>query len=542
MNYAKYLNIGNLAVTDQAKSNQIKTESGGYAFKVDDWKRLERFLILGSEGGSYYVSEKKLTIDNARVVERCVKENGIRAIQEIAEVSVQGKAPKNDAAIFALAIACCADDVKTRNYAFSFIPDICRTGTHILQFVQAIKELRGFGKGLRNGIANWYNKKTVDQLAFQIAKYGQRNGISHRDVLRLIHIDAVDDEHNAVYRYITCGLDQGGSERQVYNKKSGKTHEYPEAGFLPDFIHAFEELKKADEKRTIKLIEEYGFTHEMIDTRHKNSAVVWEALLQKMPLHATIRNLNKMTAIGLVAPLSQGTKLIVQRLGDEDKIKNSRLHPLTILGAQRQYSKGHGDKGSLTWTPVPQIVSALEGAFYKSFDYVEPSGKNHLIALDVSGSMSSEIHGTGMSSCEVGACIAMVVAKTEPNYHVFGFAHQFVNLGIHDKMSLAQAAQAAQKNNFGSTDCSLAFRYAINNKLDVDAFVTITDSDVNTGRHPFTVLNEYRKKMNKPNAKSIVMATYANALTIADPNDYNSLDICGFSTDVPQVISAFVKD
>jgi 60 kDa SS-A/Ro ribonucleoprotein len=42
-------------------STQVPNSAGGHAWAVDDWQRLERFLILGSEGGSYYASERKLT-------------------------------------------------------------------------------------------------------------------------------------------------------------------------------------------------------------------------------------------------------------------------------------------------------------------------------------------------------------------------------------------------------------------------------------------------------------------------------------------------
>ena len=32
------------------------TRAGGFAWAVDDWTRLRRFLILGSEGGSFYAA------------------------------------------------------------------------------------------------------------------------------------------------------------------------------------------------------------------------------------------------------------------------------------------------------------------------------------------------------------------------------------------------------------------------------------------------------------------------------------------------------
>ena len=39
--------------------------SGTTSPPVDDMTRLQRFLILGSEGGSYYADERKLTLENA---------------------------------------------------------------------------------------------------------------------------------------------------------------------------------------------------------------------------------------------------------------------------------------------------------------------------------------------------------------------------------------------------------------------------------------------------------------------------------------------
>ena len=38
-------------------SGQVPNSAGGFAWEVDDWARLRRFLILGSEDGSYYASE-----------------------------------------------------------------------------------------------------------------------------------------------------------------------------------------------------------------------------------------------------------------------------------------------------------------------------------------------------------------------------------------------------------------------------------------------------------------------------------------------------
>ena len=48
----------------------VPNAAGGHAFPVDDWARLDRFLILGAEGGSYYAAERPLTRDNAQAALR----------------------------------------------------------------------------------------------------------------------------------------------------------------------------------------------------------------------------------------------------------------------------------------------------------------------------------------------------------------------------------------------------------------------------------------------------------------------------------------
>ena len=54
-------------------AGQVPNSAGGHAWAVDDWARLRRFLVLGTEGGSFYASEATLTRENAAAVERCLE-------------------------------------------------------------------------------------------------------------------------------------------------------------------------------------------------------------------------------------------------------------------------------------------------------------------------------------------------------------------------------------------------------------------------------------------------------------------------------------
>src|SRR4051812_33250703 len=59
------------------ESAQVPNSDTGYAWPVDKWVRLDRFLILGSEGGTFYVGERVLTQENAGAVAKCIAEDGV---------------------------------------------------------------------------------------------------------------------------------------------------------------------------------------------------------------------------------------------------------------------------------------------------------------------------------------------------------------------------------------------------------------------------------------------------------------------------------
>ena len=52
-------------VTPQAEpipgTAQVPNSAGGYAWPVDEWTRFDRFLIFGSERGTYYIRDRTLT-------------------------------------------------------------------------------------------------------------------------------------------------------------------------------------------------------------------------------------------------------------------------------------------------------------------------------------------------------------------------------------------------------------------------------------------------------------------------------------------------
>jgi 60 kDa SS-A/Ro ribonucleoprotein len=512
-------------------STQVANWGGGFAWEVDDFTKLNRFLILGVEGGTFYASEKKLVKYNGDAVMRCVKSDGLRAVREIVAVSEAGRAPKNDPALFALAIAASHGDEATRKAAFDALPKVARTGTHLLHFVDYAKQFRGEGRGYRNGIGNWFNSKPVGSLAYQMVKYRQRDGWTQRDVLRVAHPKTDEADRNALYQWVV-----GGTARlaqQEYNLTAD--------GALK-LVYAYEQAQAAKDAKTIvKLIRDYNLPREAIPTQYLNDKGVWEALLVDMPMTALIRNLGKLSNIGLLKAGSTVSKNVVAQLGEVERIRKARVHPLAVLVAMKIYQQGHGDKGSLSWDVVRPVVDALDGAFYTSFGNVEKTGKSFLLALDVSGSMSwSNIAGMpGITPAIGSAAMALITAATEPDTEIVAFGSTLKSLDISPRQRLDDVIRRMSGMSFGSTDCSLPMKYATERNMGIDSFVVYTDSETNTGYgHPSQRLVEYRNKTGRK-AKLIVVGMVSNGFSIASPDDPGMLDVVGFDTATPNVISAF---
>lgn len=578
--YTKHFNVRETSQSEPIPgSTQVPNSAGGFSFKVDDWTRLERFLILGSEGGSYYASEKKLTVENAEAVRRLLQgelgsSKGILAVNRIIDVSKSGRAPKNDPAIFALAMALKFGDGPTRATAQAAVPLVCRTGTHIFELAEMLRAFGGWGQRTRKTFAGWYLSQSLEKLALNIVKYRDRHGWTHRDLLRKSHAVALMPGQEALFRWITPGaLDARTVERRGGVVRLGekyprviRTDRYPavEHELLPKIIEGFEKIQKVKEAHeAAKLIADYGLPRECVPTELLNSKEVWEALLmtgEGMPYTAMIRNLGKMSAIGLLAPMSTASQYVKNKLANADALKRARVHPISILMAQSVYQHGHGLKGELEWPIDQTIVDALDDAFYKAFAMVEPTGKRYLLGLDISGSMDvGGIAGTFLTPRMASAAMAMVIARTEWDYHFVGFTSGakdewrpglqsqygyrtgLLTLEISARQRLSDVVAYTAGLPLGGTDCALPMIYALKHKIPVDVFVIYTDSETwaNPELHPVQALRKYRDAMGIP-AKLIVVGMVSNGFSIADPSDAGMLDVIGMDAAAPAVMADFV--
>lgn len=521
-NYVKNQTNKNIVPVNTKLPGMSQNDGGGYTYTITKWQFLDRFLIIGASEGTYYVSADKNQTRNVNNVLECIKEDGVRVVNRLTEVSEKNLSQKNDHAIYTLALCFTHGNEETKRASEEVLNRVVRTGTHILMFTAFIKSMRGFGKLVSRAINNWYLKKDEMSLAFQLSKYQNRDGWSHKDVFRLTHpkFGKTTNKNKIVGWAIGKGLDSRSENDGI------------------KLLQTIDKCRGMTSKEIIPYIEKFNLQREHLDTNLLNDLNIQRVMLKNLGGTALLRNLGNMSKSGLLTNINEEVKYICNKFEDAAYIKKNKLHPLQILVAQKTYQSGHGLLGNSSWPVNNYIVNSLESGFFKSFDSVEPTNKNYFFGLDISGSMTSRFNGSYLSCHEICAVMALTFAKAEPWVFVGGFGTMFHSLQITRRDDLKSAMKKTQ-GNFGSTNPGSAIQYAITNKMDVDTFVFITDNDVNTGNHPSKLLAEYRNKMKKPNAKMIVFGLTSSNFSIADPKDPLMLDCAGFSPDMTSLIQNF---
>ncbi len=278
---------------------QAVNSIGGFVWRVDDMKRLRRFLVLGSETPTYYFEERTLGRENAKAILSLLKAGrGVEVVNEIRKYSIEGRTVKQQPMMLALALCARSDDLPTKRRAYEVLTEVCRIPTHLFMFVgfcemfSSVPEpattlpdgttgvpqrsSTGWGRAHRNAMKKWYLTHSSEdpmKLAKDITKYQKREGWSHRDIARLMHLrpDGQDvcDELRVIMKYIALGWDEV------------KAFYFPEDRTIPrlsidqgtnavlEFFNAVETVKGLtadDEAQIVNLILTYNLVREHIPT------------------------------------------------------------------------------------------------------------------------------------------------------------------------------------------------------------------------------------------------------------------------------------
>ena len=162
----------------------------------------------------------------------------------------------------------------------------------------------------------------------------------------------------------------------------------------------------------------------------------------------------------------------------------------------------------------------------------------------------------GLDCRTASAALALITANVEDSYEFIGFTGGGYGYGRSDgrvkigkgpvsvlpispKQRLDDVVRMISGLPFGTTDCSLPFTWAQEQKLPIESFAVYTDNETYAGRiQPSQALRQYRQATGIP-ARSVVVGMTATNFTIADPKDAGMMDVVGFDTAAPQIMSDF---
>jgi len=531
MNYNNYLDPKNTPMSRKipGRSGEMKeTLAGSYAFKANDWAVLKRWLLTGSLHNAFYQNSDDMTEKNVEVLTSCIKQDAERVARET--IYARTKGINFHTPILAL-VHLSMGSFNAKKKFREIFNDIIKTASNLYEFMSYTKALRGMGKTIHKAVLNWLKTKDAKELEYQFLKYQNRYGWTGRDVLRIMKPKTENRLKNSVYKWMVGrGFEKHVIVSQDFTEK-----------YSLDRISAYEEMKKNNltENQIIQTIYGLNLTHEMIPGNVKRTKEIWNALFQKMPLTATIRNLGNLTSKDIFYDRNN-VKILEERLSKEN-LKKGMIHPLVLASAYSVYKGGHSIRGTLIWKPMPVVEDLIENAIESAFEILEPTGKIFFHALDVSGSMTSPTIGNlSLTPVQIESIIALATMRAEKDYFVGGFSNYFIELNNFRRTSSFRDVidcKHLEGISFSGTNAAAAFEYATENKIYTDVFVCWTDNESWLGIHPALALKEYRNKIN-PEAKAIyiTLQTYGDKITLVDPKDNNSYDIAGFSSDTIKLI------
>jgi 60 kDa SS-A/Ro ribonucleoprotein len=412
---------------------------------------------------------------------------------------------------------------------------------------------------------------------YHVVKYGgEAGGYTLRDIIMTMHPKPKDELQGLLFRYITKGaaaekMKVGswtmkraveGGETAVTSGTGGTLIVPMDLSSLPQ-VAAVERLKRASAAEAPSIVREFKLPHEVVTGACQNmTADVWDALVQDMPLKATLRALNSLARVKFAngeTVLDHNRDLIEARFSDPAAITKAKILPLELLKAYKAVS-------------TPWVRDVLRLAIERSMENIPDIPGTTAILLDRSGSMGAplindlkkweeknghkqlvlveSLDEPGIARLDkdryavftrydkrsfVAAMVTTSLYKKTGRCVAYGFGDDshVLNLSRVDS-ALTQADHIPELN--AATNPAAPLEDMIRSGKRVDNIVLITDGQQNRGRPFYEVLSDYRRMVN-PNAKCFIVDISGYLTGLVPVNDPQSYYIYGWNNDVLSYIS-----
>ena len=328
--------------------DQVPNNAGGFVWQISDREQVIRYLIIGSEGGNYYQTPQQVSSTCASCVLRMTRtpDNFKWLIETIRQVSIEGRAAKQESTLLALATAIVfARTPADKTEALNAVKDCVRILTHMYMLIGYIKIFSkaghptlaapaasasasatsskvvtvgsGLGRGIRRVFGDYFYSRTGIEIANLMTKYQNREGWTIKDVLTLIHIDpkkmkdaggrlAIEHVFKTKEEFdpILAAAPPTAEPTKTLLSAIKEIHTIVLRTPAAAPAAATASMTQGELDRIVQLINQVGLCREQLPSQLFKQRKVWEALLMNkgangkgkgMPLTALIRNLGKLS-------------------------------------------------------------------------------------------------------------------------------------------------------------------------------------------------------------------------------------------------------
>jgi 60 kDa SS-A/Ro ribonucleoprotein len=327
-------------------------EAGGQAYSLDDKAALAQYVVTGTFNNVYYTTAG----EQLKLIEKLASRVDPRFI---AKLAVYGRevAHMKDTPAYLLASLAAQGEVRLVEQIFD---RICINSKMLLNFAGLIRSgvlgRRSFGTVTKRCIQRWLQDRSGKKL--YIASVGHSNP-SLADLIKMVHPRPTDREQQAMFSYLI-------------GKLKSEDWEY-----LPDDVKQFELLKE---------VELVGDDYEIPDipfralTNLNLGVEAWREIARNMPWGTLRQNLN-MLAKRNVFDSDTFVREMAAKLSDEDAVRQFNAFPYQLMTTYQ----------NVTFSQA--LSNALQDAMEVAVENVPEFPGRTVVAVDVSGSMSSAITG-----------------------------------------------------------------------------------------------------------------------------------------------------
>ena len=478
----------------------VRNEAGGLAYARRPESALALYAATGCLNGTYYASADEH-------LDYVLQLSAAADAGFVAKTAVYARERGHMKDMPALLLASLSlRDGESMQRAF---PRVVDNGRMLRNFVQILRSGRVGRKSLgsrpKRLVRQWIENASVEQLLS--AAVG--NDPSLADVIKMVRPKPADAQRAALYAWLI-----------------GKPYE---ESALPALVREYEAFKRDRRGPLPKLPFQYFASLPL-------EAAQWGELARNVSWQTLRMNLNTFQRHGVFEDPRRVAE-VAARLRDGRAIAKARAFPYQLMSA---YNAGGGLPAS--------ILEALQDAMEIATRQVPALDGEVVVAVDVSGSMSSPVTGyrkgaTSKVRCvDVAALIAACIQRKHPGARVLPFDTSVRSLRLNPRDSvMTQAAQLAALCG-GGTSVSAPFAALNREKAKVDLVVLVSDNeswrDTRQGGATATMREWAQIKARNPNARLVCidLQPVATAQTVESAD---VLHVGGFSDAVFELIAVF---